>query len=101
MREFAVYTAARLAVFLVTYGLVVGVYLLVTGSDTVPLIWPFLVAVVVSAVVSVVFLRRQREAFALAVQRRAERASARLEQSRSREDAEDDRRRAAEEGPER
>lgn len=101
MREFAVYTAARLAVFVVTYGLVVGVYLLVSGSETVPLVWPFLVAVVVSAIVSVVFLRKQREAFALAVQRRAERTSARLERARAKEDAEDERHRSSEDPPDR
>lgn len=86
MKEFVVYTAARLGLFVASYALVVGVYLLVSGGDRVPLIWPFLVAVVISAVASVYLLRGQRERFAQVVQRRAEAASRRLEQARSKED---------------
>ena len=41
----------------------------------------------VSSVLSVTLLRRQREAFALRVQQRADRAAARFEERRSREDA--------------
>jgi hypothetical protein len=77
VKEFAIYTAARLGVFLVSYAVVVGVYLLVTGADRVPLFWPFLLAVVVSAVASMTLLRRQRDAFAMSVQQRAERSAAR------------------------
>jgi predicted Co/Zn/Cd cation transporter (cation efflux family) len=89
VKEFAVYTLARLGLFIASYALVVGVYLLVTGGDDVPLIWPFLVAVVISAVASIYLLRGQRERFAQVVQRRAEAASRRLEQSRSKEDEEE------------
>ena len=60
-------------------------YLALFGSRGV-VIWPFLLAVVVSSVLSVTLLRRQREAFALRVQQRAEKASARFEERRSRED---------------
>jgi hypothetical protein len=77
VKEFAIYTAARLGVFLVSYAAVVGVYLVVTGEDRVPLFWPFLLAVVVSAIASMTLLRRQRDAFAMSVQRRAERSAAR------------------------
>ncbi len=77
MKEFAVYTAARLGIFLVTYGVIVAVYLLATGADHVPLIWPFLLAVLVSAVASVTLLRKQRDAFAAAVHERAERSAQR------------------------
>jgi uncharacterized membrane protein YccC len=86
VKEFAVYTAARLGLFALSYGIVVGIYVLVSGDRQVPLIWPFLLAVVISAIASAFLLRRQRERFALAVQRRAERASAALERSRSKED---------------
>jgi predicted neutral ceramidase superfamily lipid hydrolase len=86
VKEFAIYTAARLVLFVVAYAAVVGVYLLVSGSDRVPLIWPFVLAVLVSAVASALLLRRQRDAFALAVQRRAERASTRFEEMRGKED---------------
>lgn len=77
MKEFAVYTAARLGIFLLSYGLIVAVYLLVTGSDQVPLFWPFLLAVLISAVASVTLLRKQRDAFAAAVRARAVRSATR------------------------
>lgn len=89
MKEFAVYTAARLGLFLVSYVVIVGVYLLVSGDRQIPLFWPFLLAIVVSAIASVYLLRAQRERFAQAVQRRAERASARFEEMRAKEDEPD------------
>lgn len=89
MKEFAIYTAARLGLFLVSYMVIVGVYLLVSGDRQIPLFWPFLLAIVVSAIASVYLLRAQRERFAQAVQRRAERASARFEAMRAKEDEPD------------
>jgi mannitol-specific phosphotransferase system IIBC component len=89
VKEFAVYTAARLGLFVVAYAAVVGVYLLVSDGGQIPLFWPFLLAVVISAIASAVLLRAQRERFASAVQRRAARMSARIEQSRSKEDEPD------------
>lgn len=89
MKEFAIYTAARIGLFVVSYAVVVGIYLLVSGEREIPLFWPFLVAVLISAVASAYLLRAQRERFALVVQRRAEKASARLEQARSKEDEPD------------
>lgn len=77
MKEFAIYTAARLGLFVVSYAAVVGVYLAVTGERQIPLFWPFLLAVVISAIASAVLLRRQRDAFAASVQRRAERSAER------------------------
>lgn len=81
-----IYTLARLGLFAASYALVVGVYLLVSGGQHVPVIWPFLVAVVVSAAASVFLLRGQRRRFALVVQRRAEAASRRFEDMRAKED---------------
>ena len=89
MKEFAIYTAARIGLFVVSYAVVVGIYLLVSGEREIPMFWPFLVAVLISAVASAYLLRAQRERFALVVQRRAEKASARLEQARSKEDEPD------------
>jgi hypothetical protein len=98
VKEFAVYTAARLGIFLLSYALVVGIYLLVSGErEEIPLIWPFLVAVVISAIASVYLLRGQRERFALAIHERAQRASARVEQARAKEDEQDEQARAEEE----
>jgi hypothetical protein len=89
VKEFAIYTAARLVLFVVAYAAVVGAYLLVVGAGPIPLFWPFLLAVVISAIASALLLRRQRDAFALAVQRRAARASAAFERSRAKEDEPD------------
>jgi mannitol-specific phosphotransferase system IIBC component len=91
VKEFAVYTAARLGIFLLSYALVIGIYLLVSDErEEIPLIWPFLVAVVISAIASVYLLRAQRERFALAIHERAQRASARVEQARAKEDEQDE-----------
>jgi hypothetical protein len=86
VKEFAIYTAARLGLFVVSYAVVVGVYLLVSGDAQVPLFWPFLLAIVISAIASAYLLRAQRERFAQVVQRRAERTSARFQEMRAKED---------------
>jgi hypothetical protein len=86
VKEFAVYTLARLGLFAASYAIVVGVYLLVSGSGSVPLLWPFLVAVLVSAVASLYLLKGQRERFAAVVQQKAETVSRRFEQARAKED---------------
>lgn len=89
MKEFAVYTLARIGIFVASYAMIAGVYLLVTGGDSIPLLWPLLVAAAVSAVASYYLLRGQRERFAAAVQHRAENASARFEARRAKEDTDD------------
>ena len=86
MKEFAVYTLARIGLFVASYAVIAGIYLLVTGGDSLPLLWPLLLAAVVSAVASYFMLRGQRDRFAAVVQRRAEGASRRLEASRAKED---------------
>jgi len=86
VKEFVVYTLARLGLFVASYAVIAGIYLLVTGGDTLPLLWPLLLAAVVSAVASYVMLRGQRERFAAVVQRRAEAATRRFEASRAKED---------------
>jgi TRAP-type C4-dicarboxylate transport system permease small subunit len=96
VKEFLVYTAARLAIFLTSYVLVVLIYLWISGAEQIPLIWPFLVAVLISAIASVYFLRRQREAFALVIQQRADRTKARFEEARAKEDHADEQARSQE-----
>ncbi|CAN5118865.1 hypothetical protein BH18ACT9_BH18ACT9_07220 [soil metagenome] len=86
MKEFAVYTLARLGLFVAAYALVVGVYLLVTRGETVPVLWPLLLAAVVSAAASYKMLAGPRARFAASVDRRAKAAAHRFEESRSRED---------------
>lgn len=85
VKEFVIYTALRLGLFAACYAVVGGLYLLLFGNQGLVL-WPFLLAVITSSVLSVRLLRRQREALALRVQQRAERATARFEERRSRED---------------
>jgi hypothetical protein len=75
VKEFVVYTAARLGLFVASYALVAGVYLLVSGGDSLPILWPLLLAAVISSVASVKLLRPQRERFAAAIERRARRMS--------------------------
>ena len=85
MKEFLVYTAARLALFAATYGLVVGVYVLVVGTP-VPVLMTLLVAAIVSGVLSVYLLRGMRERFTDKVQGRASRMSQRSEEMKAKED---------------
>ncbi len=86
MKEFAVYTVARIGVFVASYAVVAGVWLLVTGGGNLPVLLPLLVAAVLSVLVSYPLLRGPRERFAAVVERRAQRASDALERSRSKED---------------
>ena len=67
MKEFAIYTGLRLSMFVVAF-------------------WCFVIAFAVSGVASYFLLNPFREAFARKVQARAERATARFEELRSRED---------------
>ncbi len=85
MKEFWVYTGLRAVLFLATLALVIGVWLLV--ADEVPLLWPIVIAFVVSGLASYFVLHRSREAFARKVQGRAEKASAAFDARRSKEDA--------------
>ena len=86
MKEFVVYTAMRLALFLASFGVVVGVMALVLDGRY-NLFWAVILAFLVSGIASYFILDRQREAFARRVESRASRASAAFEQRRSREDA--------------
>lgn len=85
MKAFAIYTALRLAVFVACYAVLAWLYVGLFGQ-TGALVWPFLAALIVSAVLSWKFLAPQRERFAAVVQARAERASTRFEEMRSKED---------------
>ncbi|HET7387756.1 MAG TPA: DUF4229 domain-containing protein [Nocardioidaceae bacterium] len=86
MKEFAVYTAARLGIFVAAYAIVWGLFALATGSLTVAPLWPFLAAIVISAIASVYLLKGPRARFAAKVEERAARTTAALEKARARED---------------
>lgn len=87
MKEFWIYTGLRVLLFVGAFGIVTGIWWLFT--DEVPVVWAVVIAFVVSGVASYWLLHDYRERFARVVQRRAERASAKLEQARSREDGAD------------
>ncbi|MGN6131097.1 MAG: DUF4229 domain-containing protein [Nocardioidaceae bacterium] len=86
MKEFAVYTLARLGLFVASYAVVIGIYLLVAGTAHVPVFWPLLVALVISSAASVYLLRGLRHRFAAKVEQRAHNATRRFEEMRAKED---------------
>ena len=85
MKEFLVYTAARFGLFLLVYAVVAGAYVLVAGTP-IPVLWPLLVAAVLSTILSAYLLRGMRERFAATVQARADRMSQRFEEMKAKED---------------
>jgi len=86
MKAFAIYTALRLGMFVVCYAVIGWIYVGLFGKAG-ALLWPFLAAIVISSMLSWKFLAPQRERFAAVVQGRAERASTKFEEMRSKEDA--------------
>ena len=88
MKEFWIYTALRLVLFAASFGIVVGVWFLV--DDSVPILWALVIALVVSGVGSYFVLNHQRAALALRVQDRAEAMTAKIEEMKAKEDADDD-----------
>lgn len=85
VKPFLIYTAMRLLLFVTTYAVLGGIWVLAFGRDGI-LLLPFLAAVLISALLSLKLLAPQRERFAAVVQARAERASARFEERKARED---------------
>lgn len=81
-----VYTALRVGMFVATLAIVAGIWALVSGRNEVPVVWVVVIAFMISGVASIRLLNAQREALARNVQTRAERASAKFEEIRSRED---------------
>ena len=88
MKEFIVYTALRLGLFVASLAIISGIWFRV--SDQMSGIEGLVVlglAFVVSGVASYFLLNQQREAFARRVERRAERMQERFEQAKAKEDA--------------
>jgi hypothetical protein len=84
MKEFVVYTGLRLLMFVATFGIIVGVWLLV--ADKANVFVAVVVAFIVSGVGSYFLLSRPREALAKRVEVRAERATKAFEDRKARED---------------
>ncbi|MBA2456814.1 MAG: DUF4229 domain-containing protein [Nocardioidaceae bacterium] len=89
MRSFVAYTLARLGLFLGAFGVLWAVGQLFWARTTANLLWMVLVALVVSALASLVLLRGLRDALARDIAARAERMSGRLEAARTKEDTDD------------
>ena len=87
MKEFWVYTLARLALFLVTWVTVTALAALILGEPY-PVV-TLLLAFLISGVGSYFVLSGPRDALARKVEERASRATAKYEEMRSREDVED------------
>jgi small-conductance mechanosensitive channel len=85
VKEFVVYTALRIGLFVASLAVVVGVWMFV--AEQVPIVWAVAIAFVLSGVASYFLLNRPREAFARRVESRAERMQERFEQMKSKEDA--------------
>ena len=83
MKEFAVYTLARIGMFVAALAVFYGLFaLLGVGS----LIWPVVLAAVASAVASYYLLRGPRERFAARVETRASTITRKFEEARAKED---------------
>ena len=81
MKEFAIYTGLRAALFAVC----LGVLWLALHSWL--RIWPIaLLALIISSILSIYVLRAARDRLALKIETRAERISHRIEQARTAED---------------
>ena len=85
MKEFIVYTLLRLLMFGGTFGIVVGLWLLASGSANI--FAAVVIAFVVSGIGSYFLLNPQREALARHVEARAARATKAFDERRAREDA--------------
>jgi len=84
VKEFVVYTGLRLLLFAATFGIVVGVWLLV--GDKANVFVAVIVGFVVSGVGSYFLLDRQRDALARRVEVRAEKATKAFDELRAKED---------------
>lgn len=85
MKEFVVYTALRVLLFLASFGVVAGIMALIFDGRL-NLFWALILAFLVSGIASYFVLNRQRVAFARRVEERAARASAAFEERKARED---------------
>lgn len=84
MKEFWVYTAMRIGLFVGAFLIVFGIWFLV--ADSVNVLVAIIIAFLVSGAGSYVLLERQRNAFAQRVEGRAGRISEKYEEMRAKED---------------
>jgi hypothetical protein len=84
VKEFVVYTGLRLLLFAATFGVVVGIWLLV--GEQANIFVALVIAFIASGLGSWFLLDRQRQALARRVETRAEKAARAFEERRARED---------------
>jgi hypothetical protein len=87
VKEFWIYTLLRVVLFLASLGIVIGVWFLIAGSVIV--VWAVVIAFLMSGMGSYFLLNHQREALARRVQTRAEAMTAKMEEMKSKEDADE------------
>lgn len=87
VKHFLVYTGLRLGLFVLCWAVLVGIGTLAFGGSTKVGIWTFVLAAVLSSLLSLRLLAEPRERFAQSVQARAERATAAFEEMKTREDS--------------
>jgi Protein of unknown function (DUF4229) len=85
VKEFVVYTVLRMLMFAATFGIVLGIWLLVGGKANIFVV--AVIAFIVSGVGSYFLLNGQREAFAQRVEVRAARAAKAFDERKAKEDA--------------
>lgn len=88
MKAFATYTVLRLLLFVATYAVLAGIWMLIFGRSGL-LLAPFLGAIIISSLLSLRLLAPHRDRFAAVVEARAHRATRRFEEIKSREDRSD------------
>lgn len=84
MKEFWIYTLMRLGLFVGAFCIVFALWFVIAGQ--VPVVWVIVIAFIISGVLSLVLLDKQRAAFAQKVETRAGRVSERYEEMRAKED---------------
>ncbi|GAA4814237.1 hypothetical protein GCM10025786_19280 [Nocardioides caeni] len=85
VKEFWIYTALRLGLFVGAFCIVFGIWFLI-DDESVNLFIVMIVAFLLSGVASLIFLDQQRNAFAQRVERRAGRISEKYDEMRAKED---------------
>lgn len=86
MKAFWTYTFARLAVFAVCFAIVWAISQIWLESTSIVMLFNLLIALVVSAVISIFLLAGLRDKLAISVHQRATRISQHIEESRRAED---------------
>lgn len=86
MKEFLFYTLMRIVLFFAAWGVILGVWALVTQSREVPLLVPLVIAFLVSGVASYYLLQGPRSAFARRLESGTSKAREKLDEQRAKED---------------